>query len=295
MTFNLIEKLPISNRLGEGVLWNEETQMVWWTDIEDKKLFSYCLNSQVLDQYEMPERLCSFAFLEESLSFLAAFETGLAIYDPVGRSVRWIESIYKKGCGTRLNDGRVDRQGRFWVGAMIESSRDEVIPANLFRYAGDGILTVHETEIQISNSLCWSPDGRTLYFADSPKNTIYAFDMDIDKGTINNKRIFATTNQGIHPDGSCVDSEGFLWNAQWGAGQVVRYSPDGDLDLVLKVPSLQPTCVTFGGPELTHLIVTSARLDMNSEEIKNHPLSGGLFIYHTSFKGLAEQRFKFKI
>lgn len=295
MKCELINSLPVNNTLGEGVLWDDLVKKIWWTDIESKQLFSYSFVNEELQAQDLPERLCSFAMIENSSSFLAAFETGLAIFDPLLQSVDWIEKIYERGCGTRLNDGRVDRTGNFWVGAMLENeSLNNTLPitANLYRYSGQKILSVHETGIQISNSLCWSPDGMKLYFADSPKNTIYSYDVSQNTGEIRNKRIFAKTAPGVHPDGSCVDSDGYLWNAQWGGGQVVRHSPDGRIDYVLDIPCLQPTCVSFGGPNLDHLMVTSARLDMSPSEEEKYPQAGNLFIYKTSIKGLKEQRFK---
>ena len=131
-----------------------------------------------------------------------------------------------------------------------------------------------------------------MYFADSPKNEIYTYDISSETGEIQNKKVFATTSKGVHPDGSCVDSDGYLWNAQWGAGQVVRYAPDGQIDNVIEVPSSQPTCVSFGGPEMNCLFVTSARLDLTSDEKQKYPQSGDLFIYQTSVRGLKEERFK---
>ena len=266
MICELIDQVHVSNILGEGVVWNEKTATIWWTDIETCKLFSYLLAPPVLETYDLPQRLGSFAMVAGSSSILAAFETGLAIYEPKTGSIEWLEHIYKHGSRLRLNDGRVDREGNFWVGAMVENSRNtDAVPvsASLFRYSANKDLSVHETGIDISNSLCWSPDGRVMYFADSSKNVIYAYDDPAKTGDIQNKRVFAKTIKGVHPDGSCIDSEGYLWNAQWGAGQVVRYAPDGQIDNVIDVPSSQPTCVSFGGPTMNHLFVTSARLDMS--------------------------------
>jgi len=298
MTFNLLKTVDTANILGECVLWNPDTQMIWWVDIESKKLYSYAYSSQALETYNVPERLGSFAMIKGTTSFMAAFETGLAIYDPAAQSVDWLEKIYEKGCGTRLNDGRVDRKGRFWVGGMIEAEKEKIAaapPSNLFRFTGDKTLTVQAENIQISNSLCWSPDGTVMYFADSPKNTILAYDVAPGTGDITNKRIFALTKPGVHPDGSCVDKDGYVWNAQWGAGQVVRYTPQGKIDAVLDVPSLQPTCVSFGGPEMNHLFVTSARLDMSEKDKAQYPSSGALFIYDTPYTGLEENQYQFAV
>ena len=294
MNLDLIKTLNVANTLGEGVLWDDITETIWWTDIEGKKLFSYRFNTENLQFHELPERLCSFALIEKSSHFLAAFETGLARFDPLTQSLEWIEKIYVKGAGIRLNDGRVDRQGQFWVGGMLEGGGQNEHPelASLFCYSGKKGLSVKEKGILISNSLSWSPDGLTLYFADSPRNVIFAYDVSFETGDIKNKRIFATTPPGVHPDGSCVDAEGYLWNAQWGAGHVVRYAPNGTIDYVLDIPCPQPTCVSFGGANLDHLIVTSARLDMAPADAITYPRSGDLFIYKTSTRGLKEQRFK---
>lgn len=296
MACKLIYFVPVDNELGECVLWEDLTETIWWTDIENKKLFSLAYHSKILETYNLPARLGSFAMIEGGHTFLAGFETGLATYEPITGTLEWLEEIYKEGSGIRLNDGRVDRQGRFWVGAMVENISPEnklEIAASLYQYSGDRILTVRATNLQISNSLCWSPDGTILYFADSPTNIIYAYDMVPETGQIGNKRIFAITEAGVHPDGSCVDADGCVWNAQWGAGQVVRYTPEGRVDYILKIPSSQPTCVSFGGPDLNQLIVTSSKLDMNQADAIKYPHSGSLFIYETPYKGIPETRFKF--
>lgn len=294
MAINLKKIIPTANILGECVLWDENSELVWWTDIESQLLFSLEYSTEILKIYDLPERLGSFAMIQNSSKFLAAFESGLAIYDPSTQTVDWLETIYKKACGIRLNDGRVDREGRFWVGAMVEEEKktSALSRSKLFRYSGNKILSVQQTNIQISNSICFSPDGKVLYFSDSPKNQIYAYDLCSDTGNISNKRVFARTNSGVHPDGSCVDSDGCVWNAQWGAGQVVRYTPMGEIDYVLDVPSLQPTCVSFGGPNLDHLLITSARIGMSEQEKIECPSSGALFIYETPYRGLLENRFK---
>lgn len=297
MKCKLIKTIPINNILGEGVIWDDITKKIWWTDIESKRLFSYGFFSKEVQSHDLPERLCSFAMIENSSSFLAAFETGLAIFNPLDKSVQWIEEIFKKGCGIRLNDGRVDRFGQFWVGAMVEAkSPNNVtsIAAELFCYSSITGLSIQETNILISNSLCWSPEGMTFYFADSVKNTIYTYDVSKEDCRIKNKRIFVRTAPSVHPDGSCVDSEGCLWNAQWGGGQVIRYTPDGQIDYVLEIPCPQPTCVSFAGPNLDHLVVTSASLGVTIEDKLKYPQCGSLFIFKTNFKGLREKRFKLK-
>jgi sugar lactone lactonase YvrE len=148
-----------------------------------------------------------------------------------------------------------------------------------------------ESGIEISNGICWSPDGTRFYFADSPLRAIYCYDFHLATGAIANRREFVRTPEGAHPDGATVDSEGCLWSAHWGAGRIVRYKPDGAIDAVLEVPASQPTCVAFGGPELDLLFVTSARDGLTEADLARQPSAGDVFVYKMGCAGLAENRF----
>ena len=285
----LVDQIRVQNTLGECVLWNELTGEIWWMDIEEKRLYSSAFTSKEVKTYPLPERLGAFGFIQGRESLICGFESGFAIYSPKTGDVNWLSKTRKDDKNIRLNDGRIDPFGRFWVGEMSENFPKEPVPdTHLFCLERGGKLSVQEQGQQIANSLAWSHNGRHMYFADSPKHEIYMYDRDETTGYYINKRIFARTIKGTHPDGSCVDAEGFLWNAQWGAGQVVRYSPSGEIDVVLDVPSLQPTCVTFGGPRLDHLIITSAKLG-NKAGLKSD--NGDVFIYETPYKGREENRF----
>ena len=128
--------------------------------------------------------------------------------------------------------------------------------------------------------MCWSPDGPRFVFrrfAACARSIVYDFDAAI--GAIGNRREFVRTPQGAHPDGATVDAEGFLWSAHWGAGQVVRYAPDGRIDRTLNVPASQPTCVAFGGADLDLLFVTSAREDLSDKDLAGQPSAGDVFVY----------------
>jgi len=287
----LVDQIRIRNTLGECVLWNDLTNEIWWTDIEEKTLFRSAFTAREVKRYDLPERLGAFGFVDGSESFICGFESGFALFSPKTGLVNWLVKTRKRDKDIRLNDGRVDPRGRFWVGEMSENFLSERMPdTHLFCLEHRGKLSVQACHLQISNSLCWSPDARHMYFADSPKNEIYLYDADPATGYYTNRRIFARTPKGIHPDGSCVDAGGYLWNAQWGSGQVIRYAPTGEIDTILDIPSLQPTCVCFGGPELDHLIVTSAKLDNSNGEYNES--DGDVFIYKTPYKGLRENRFK---
>lgn len=284
----LINTLEVNNSLGECILWQPEEQCLWWTDIQSCRLFRYQASSGVIDRWSTPERLCAFGFIENSDDFIAAFESGLAIYSPFNGQLEWLARPVKD-YQQRFNDGRVDRQGRFWSGTMMENAADESDSASLY-CLDRNVCAKRETGIEISNSLCWSPDGDVMYFADSPKQQIYAYNFAA--GALSNRRTFATTKGEAAPDGSTVDAEGYLWNAQWGGRQVVRYTPAGEIDKVLKLPVSQPTCVAFGGPELNWLCVSTARLGLSARQLQEQPEAGNVFIYDSPFKGLEECRFK---
>lgn len=289
-----IKTLPVANGLGESVLWHAESQQLLWTDMPGDQLLRYTPRTGLIERIPTPENLCSFGFIHNSQWLLCAFQSGIARFHPDSRALQWLYRL-PKNHPVRLNDGRVDRQGRFWVGSLIDSlgnTCDE--PAGqgkLYRVDHDGSVTEHLGGIRISNSLCWSPNGNIMYFADSPTSQIDQFDFCTQTGTITNKRCFARTQGGINPDGAIVDAEGHLWSAQWGNGKVIRYTPAGDIDTVLQLPVSQVTCLTFGGKDLKQLYITTANFGLSDEELAAQPEAGNVFIYQTNVQGLREMAF----
>lgn len=290
LPISLIASIPCANTLGEGVQWNPLDGCVWWTDIHQAKLFRFHLTSERLTEWQLPERLCCFAFAKQDERIIAAFESGFAWFDSESGALEWVAKPELHLSGNRSNDGRCDRQGRFWMGSMVEDPRAGQSAA-LYSLDPQMQVTKHLDELRISNALCWSPDSRYLYHADSPSFTICVYDFAADTGRLSNGRVFAATEAGVEPDGACVDAQGFVWNAQWGGHRVRRYSPAGELDLELPVPVSQPTCVAFGGDKLDLLLVTSARVGLTDAQLAEQPQAGNLFIYQTPYQGLEESRF----
>lgn len=292
----LIEILPVGNILGECVLWDDMQEAVWWTDIHSRMLYRYRIGPQILDKWCTPERLCSFGFVDGDERLIAAFENGFAFYNPSNGDVQWLAKPEENITGTRFNDGRVDRQGRFWSGTVVEAeeARDNngnPATASLYCLEGDGSVHCHEKNIQISNSLCWSIDGGKMYFADSPTQTIQVYDFDASSGTPENKQVFVQMQGNAFPDGSTIDRDGGLWNAAWGAGEVIRFTPDGQKDISLQLPVSQPTCVALGGPKMNLLFVTTARENLSETELAKQGDAGNLFIFETKLTGVKENRF----
>jgi len=281
--------LDCKNVHGEGVLWNALDSRLWWTDIHGKTLCAYDPVTRTAESYPCPDRICCFAPRRDG-SLVAAFADGFAFFDPRTGRREDISPFEPDLPQTRLNDGRTDRQGRFIAGGMDE--KDLAPLSSVWRLDPDLRLTRLFDSVRCANSTCFSPDGCTMYFADSPECEIVAFEYDPESGSIGRKRSFASLpkNRGV-PDGSCVDAEGFVWNAVWEGYRVDRFAPDGRLDRSIPVPVMKPTCVAFGGPDLDILFITTSRLGSSDDLLEKEPHSGCLFAVRPGVKGLIDPAF----
>ena len=286
-----VSALKVNNSLGEGVIWDARTQAAWWTDIRQRRLYRYTPALEQLAQWDTPRRLACFARVAERDYLIAGFENGFAWYEPDTGYLEWLQTTDSDQPRVRLNDGRADRQGRFWAGSMVEGGEPGDNSGRLYRLDRDLELTPVLGDLRISNGLCWSPDGTTMYHTDTPSRRIYRYDFDTRTGAVSNRRLFAATDAGCFPDGSTVDAEGCVWNAQWGGSQVVRYTADGEVDLILPVPVSQPTCVALGGPDLDLLFVTSARDGLSAADLASQADAGSVLLYHTETRGLPDPEF----
>jgi len=277
--------LDVCNQLGEGILWDVRTQSAVWTDIESSLLWQWQPDGDP-QSFALPQRLGSLALTAIPGTYIGAFEAGFARFTPATAAFELLAPVTADHPHLRMNDGRVDRSGMFWAGSMAERAGNPL--GRLWRYDGAAQATPFLGDILIPNSLCWSRDGTHMYFADSPRSTILRYAFDAEHGPHGEPEIFARTPHGIHPDGSCIDAEDHLWNAQWGGGEIVRYRPDGSVERRLPLPVSQPSCVAFGGADLDLLLVTTARVDLAPEHLAEQPLAGALLVYQTDVKGLAE-------
>ncbi len=285
-----IEILTVGNTLGEGILWDSRREVLWWTDIQGRRLHRYDWSQGMLQTLDTPERIGSFGLVAGSDKLIAAFASGIAMYDAYQQSVAWLARP-EAPAGIRFNDGRVDRNGRFWCGSMVE---DEQCTGSgcLYSIDGTGEARCHLRGVGISNGLCVSPDGTRLYFADSPTRTISVYELLEPAGTLGKRRTFAQTPAGAVPDGATVDADGCVWSAQWGSGRVVRYTPDGRVDRTLDVPTRHCTCVCFAGPDLDILCVTSAREGLDGPTLSAEPHAGDVFLYRAGAQGLPESEYR---
>ncbi len=274
--------------LGESPLWDERTQALYWVDIRRPAIRRLRPASEQVETWSLPELVGCIALVDDG-RLLVAMGDELSLFDPAGGGFEHLARLPQRIDGHRFNDGRCDRQGRFFVGTMHNVTRAP--EGVLYRLDGRGPLVPVLDGLCIPNSLAWSPDGATMYFADSLKHAVSAYDYDTACGLPGPPRVFASTEPPGFPDGATVDEEGFLWSAQFKASRVVRYAPDGRIDRVLPMPVDKPTAAAFGGPDLDTLYITTASQAMSPAEMAAQPLAGALLSCKPGVRGLREPRF----
>jgi len=263
--------------LGEGPAWSPVDKRLYWFDIKGFRLSWYEPSTDARGAFELPVR-ASAAAPRRAGGLLLATEQGLAFFDTRtgGFDLRQPMDL---GPGFRSNDGVLLGDGCFWWSSMDDNGGER--PGVIFRTCPDGFTEPLIEDIHIPNSLAMSPDGTRLYLADSKRQTIWAHDT----ADLSRREVFATVAKG-GPDGSCVDADGYLWNAEWGAWRVVRYAPDGRIDSVIETPVEQPSACMFGGEGLSTLFITSAREDLDEAALARQPLAGSLFAVEPGVRGL---------
>ncbi|MBU6497110.1 MAG: SMP-30/gluconolactonase/LRE family protein [Rhodospirillales bacterium] len=272
--------------LGESLIWDDALNALFWVDIRAPALRRLDWSSGAITTRPMPSLVGSIA-LGRPGRLLVALGESIHCYDWDAGRLDPVAALPDSQRGLRFNDGRCDRQGRFWVGTMHNEIREP--RGALFRLDPGG-LTLVRSEVNIPNSLAWSPDGTRMYFADSPRHDIECCDYNTNSGHAGKPRVFARIAPPGFADGSAVDADGFLWNAEFNGGRVVRYAPDGRVDRVIPVPMPQPTCCGFGGPDLDCLFVTSTSQRLSQEELAARPLAGALIMLKPGVRGIVEPR-----
>jgi sugar lactone lactonase YvrE len=291
-----------SNHLGESPIWDVEEGRLYWVDGTGRRVGNPALwrldpRSGKVESWKLDRDVGAMA-LRRNGGAVLALDDGFYFYDYLGGKLDLITKVDAEQPRTRLNDGKCDRRGRFFAGGMDD--KEELAICGLWRLDPDLKVTKVDGGIICSNGPCWSPDDRTFYFADTFQEEFWAYDYDIAQGTLSNKRVFATTKEDIGvADGSTVDAEGCMWNAQLISGELVRYAPDGSVERRIGMPVRNITSVIFGGERLDEIYVTSmARVkhpavhDHFAKEVKPQFAAGHLFrIRGLGIKGVPEPRF----
>lgn len=275
--------------LGESPLWDDRTQALYWVDIRRPALRRLTAASGHVRTWDLPALVGSIALVDDGRLLLALGDE-VTLFDPDDGRFETLARLPQRIDGHRFNDGRCDRQGRFFVGTMHNLTRAP--EGVLYRLQGRGDLVPVLQGVCIPNSLSWSPDGATMYFADSLCHAIDAYAFDTHAGALGPRRTFATTEPPGFPDGATVDAEGFVWSAQFRASRVVRYAPDGRIDRTIAMPVDKPTALAFGGADLDLLYITTASQHMTPAELAAQPLAGALLVMDPGVCGLPEPRFR---
>ena len=302
MAYRIECVLQCRNHLGEGPVWDVETGVLWWLDGTGRRVGNPSIwrlepRTGRVDNWSLDHDVGALA-VRENGKLVLALDQGFYFFDPATRGLELIALIEADQPRSRLNDGKVDRRGRFIAGGMDDK---EVLPiCGLWRLDPDLSVTRVEKGIICTNGPCWSPDDKTFYVADTFVDEFWAYDYAIDTGTLSNRHVFAVTKGGAGvPDGSTVDAEGCLWNAELISGDLVRYDPDGNVERKIGMPVRNITSVMFGGDRLDEIYVTSmARVkhpavhDRFHKDVKPQFGAGSLFrITGLGIRGLPEPRF----
>lgn len=283
--------VDVKTTLGEGPLWDVQEQRLYWIDSADGRVFRATAQGNELRAWQVPQKIGSMA-LRKGGGAIVSLARGLHTLDFESGDIQLITDPEPELLNNRLNDGKVDAQGRFVFGSM--DTLEEGPNGALYCLDTDMSVRKLDDHIIVSNGPCWSPDGRIFYFSDTWSGDIWAYDYDQKTGNIANKRVF-TTLQGKHfrsSDGSTVDEEGCLWNAQVYEGILVRYHPDGSVERTIPMPVKNVTSVMFGGPDLDVLYVTCMSKPPLPRFPKDSVLGGSVFaITGLGIRGLPEHRF----
>jgi sugar lactone lactonase YvrE len=274
--------------LGESPVWCGREQALYWVDVRAPAVRRYDDETGKIQSWAMPEMAGSLA-VRESGGLIVALATALVFFDPKTGTIERIAEPEAHVPQRRFNDGKCDRQGRFWAGTMDDITRGP--EGTMYRLDADRRCVPIFNGIRAPNSIAWSPDNRTMYYGDSYLHSIWAFDFDPDNGTVSNRRDFALLAKPAMADGSTVDAEGFLWNAEYGGGRITRYAPDGRTDRVIEFPFQNPTSCAFGGRNLDTLFVTTASQRLTPEQRAAQPLAGALLALDVGVRGLPEPRY----
>lgn len=280
--------LAVQSILGEGPVWNEGEQALYWLDVFLPAINRFDPATGINQAMRLDQPIYAFA-LRAKGGAIGSFEDGIGFVDLDHGTIDIIGDP-KAGRPVNFNDGKCDRRGRFWTGTMAKDWSSPI--GGLYRIEPSLRITQVDDGIVLSNGLGWSPDNRTMYFTDFGRRVIYAYDFEAETGVVHRRRPFIEVpEEAGFPDGMAVDAEGCLWVAHWDGWRVTRYGPSGQARQIIRMPVQRPTSCAFGGSDLSVLYITSARMGLSEEALAAAPLSGSVFAVRTDTAGLAEPKF----
>ena len=281
----------VKNSLGEGITWSSIDQSLIWVDIKPKSvLFKINLDNQKLETFDLPEFVTASSIISKNEIALVS-NNGVSKFDFNTNSYERIIDVEKDIPTNRSNDGASDAKGRLWFGTMQNNFNSDGSPKPLKNKSGslyclsDNQLNIVEKNLGIPNTFIWSPDNSKFYFADTTDGSLLEYNFNLDDGSLSDKKVFFDFERGL-PDGSTIDSEGYIWNCRWGGSCVVRIDPNGNIDQIYELPVENVTNCVFGGGDLKTLYITTA---FNEGK---HQYDGSLFALNLTIPGLEDNKFK---
>ena len=286
---------PTGDVCGEGAVWHAAHEAVYWTDINRFLIHRFTPADQCVRTWFFNEPVTALTLTDRRDVLVVILGSRVTLWEPATDARHEPLFCLEGWPKVRLNDARVDPRGALWMGSMrnnvnFDGSASEAGGQDgaLFRLDPDAKAKVWRRDVGIANTLAWSPDQRRFYFGDSLANTIWHYDYDAATGTITNERPFLKGFARGLPDGSTVDSEGYLWNCRFFGGCIVRVAPNAEIDCVVEMPVKNITTCTFGGPDRKTLYATTAKIEAPAGD----RLAGGLYAIRTEVAGLPENQFR---
>ncbi len=276
---------PIQALLGEGSYWDQDNQRLLWVDILGHKIYTFDPNTNVNTGFDLGQDIGTVVMTNSGI-WAYADQNGIGFFDPKTGDKKEGIKPELNNVGIRFNDGKCDPRGTFWVGSMAYDCTEGA--GTLYEFDGKGNVKQKITNTTISNGLVWSGDSTHFYFIDSMTHQVHQYDYDLITGDITNKKVVATIEKDRgYPDGMAIDSEDHLWVALFDGGKVIRINPEtGETVFEVAVPAPKVTSCAFGGINLDELFITTARDQMNLEQLETYPHSGSLFKVNVPFKGM---------
>lgn len=276
--------------LGEGPIWDEINQKLWWVDILSCTLNCYDPELKENRSFDVGEQIGAAALRKEG-GLLLALQSGLAFFDDGTEAIIPISNDFILGEGTRSNDGKCDPDGRFWLGTLDYDLKEG--SGNLFCMNSDLKVEKKLDQLTIPNGMAWNSNADKFYFIDTIARDLYSYNYQKDTGEISDRSVIYHFEEDLgYPDGMTIDADNKLWIALYAGGKVIQINPkNGHIEFEIRVPVPKPTSCTFGGKDLKTLFITTCMEHMDQSEIEKAPLSGSLFSVELPFHGVKTDRF----
>jgi sugar lactone lactonase YvrE len=284
ITYRAEPVFEANNALGEGPVWDGQNKQLVWVNIDGRELWRYRPDAGKADRTAFDRKIGA-AVPARDGSWILAMEDGFYRLIPATGETELIAHTDEPNPANRLNDGKVDRSGRFWAGTISAKWEKD---GSLYLLEEGGRLTRKLTGVVCSNGIAWNEDDSVMYYIDTGERAVFAFDYRAGDGTIANRRVLIDfAGEEDSPDGMTIDAEGMLWIAHWGGWQVTHWDPRTGRKLAsVSVPAKNVTSCAFGGENLDELYITSARNGNDERELAEQPLAGALFRVKTDTRGL---------